>query len=299
MTARGDQALGELNARDQRVAQLELLVLARDETITGLEQRLEARERAEGELLAKKNDLEGHAAALELELRLAVEGGAQKDRDFRNAQQKVTRLEGLMREAGHEIDELVTAIEEHERTISSLETELRERQDAVGILARSVRSLDDIGTSMEGLDRLLVSTAGEVVYTHVPPESEVAAAATLPDSNGVAMPGGKVVVAIDGKEQTTYPLRNGETTIGRSDASDIQIRRPFVSRMHARIVMRGSDAYIEDVGSKNGIVVNSKTINRRAELRDGDVIDLGGSLSLRYVDLDRRRATVDSLPRRH
>jgi chromosome segregation ATPase len=298
-TARGDQALGELNARDRRVAQLDLLVLARDETIAGLEQRVRARERAEGELLAKKNDLEGRAAALELELRLAIEGGAQKDRDFRYGQQKIRRLEGLLREAAHEIDGLVTAIEEHERTISSLEADLRARQDAVAILERSVRRLDDIGTSVEGLDRLLVSTAGEVVDTHVPPESEVEPAATLPHWNGVATPGRKMVVAIDGEERTTYPLRNGETTIGRSDANDIQIRRPFVSRMHARIVMRGSDAYIEDVGSRNGIVVNSKTVDRRAKLRDGDVINLGGSLSLRYVDLDCRGATVVAPPRRH
>jgi predicted nucleic acid-binding Zn-ribbon protein len=305
-TARGEQALGELNARNQRVAQLELLVLSRDETIAGLEQRLRVRERAEDELLATKSDLEGRAAALEQslserqeQLRLAVEDNAKKDRDFGDAQEKITRVEGLLREAGHEIDDLVTAVEEHERTISSLEADLRARQDAVGILARSVRCLDNIGTSMEGLDRLLVSTAGEVVDTHVPPESEVEAAAALPDWNGVAKPSRKMVVAIDGKEQTTYPLRNGETTIGRSDASDIQIRRPFISRMHARIVMHGSDAYIEDVGSTNGIVVNSKTVDRRAKLRDGDLINLGGSLSLRYVDLDCRRATVDPPPHRH
>jgi chromosome segregation ATPase len=305
-TARGDQALGELNARDQRVAELELSVLARDETIAGFEQCLRTRERAEAELLATKNDIERRAAALEQsvserqeQLRLAVEDSAKKDRDFRNAQDQVTRVEGLLREAGHEINDLVNAIEEHERTISSLEADLRARQDAVGILARSVRCLDNIGTSMEGLDRLLVSSTGEVVDTHVQAESEVEAAATLPNWNGVAKPGRKMVVAIDGKERTTYPLRNGETIIGRSDASDIQIRRPFISRIHARIVMHGSDAYIEDVGSRNGIAVNSKSIDKRAELRNGDVINLGGSLSLRYVDLDCRRATVDPPPHRH
>ena len=305
-TVRGDQALGELNARNQRIGELELLVLARDETVAGLEQGLRAREIAEAGLLAKNNDLEARAAALEQslserqeELRLAVESGVKKDRDVRNAQRKITRVEGLLREAAHEIDELVTTIEERERTISSLEADLCERQDAVRILERSARRLDHLDASMEGLDRLLVSTAGEVVDAQVPPESEVEAAAPLPDWNGVATPGRKMVVAIDGKEQTTYPLHNGVTTIGRSDGSDIQIRRPFVSRMHARIVMGGSDAYIEDVGSRNGIVVNSKPVDKRAELRDGDVINLGESLSLRYVDLDCHRATVDAPPRRH
>jgi GH24 family phage-related lysozyme (muramidase) len=303
--ARGDEALGELNTRNQRVAELELLVLARDETVAGLEQVLRAREIAEAALLAKNNDLEANVAALEQslserqeELRVAVESCAKKDRDSRNAQQKITRVEGLLREAARDIDGLYTAVEEREKTIALLEGELRERQDAVRILERSAIRLEHLDASMEGLDRLFVSTAGDVVDAHVPPKSEARGADTLPDWDGVATPGRKMVLAIDGKEQTTYPLRNGVTTIGRSDGSDIQIQRPFVSRMHARIVTRGSDAYIEDIGSRNGIVVNSKPVDRRAELRDGDVINLGESLSLRYVDLDYDCATVDA-PRQH
>jgi septal ring factor EnvC (AmiA/AmiB activator) len=295
-TARADRALGELSARDERVVELERLVLARDETIAGLEERLRERERSETELLAQKDDLAGRVAALERnlsqrqdELRLAVEVGAEQEREFQNAQQKITRLEGLLREAANEINKLVVAIEARETTISRLEVNLRARQDAVEVLERSVRRLADIGTSIDGLDRLLVPTANETAGTHVLPRSERQAAALLPDPNGAEAPSRKMVIAIDGDDQTTYPLRKGEVTIGRSDASDIQIRRPFVSRMHARIVTHDSVAYIEDVGSRNGIAVNSKTVDRRAELHDGDVINLGESLKLRYVDLDCRR----------
>lgn len=302
-TARGDRAVGELNARDERVTELERLVLARDETIAGLEERLRERERSESELLALKNDLVGRAAALEQsllqrqeELRIAVEAGAEQERDFHNAHQEITRLEALLREAGHEINELVAAIEARESTISQLEADLRARQNAVDVLERSVRRLADIGTSMDGLDRLLVSMADETAGTHVLARSEGQAAAVSPDRNGAAAPSRKMVVAIDGDDQTTYPLSKGEMTIGRSNASDIQIRRPFVSRLHARIVMHDSVAYIEDVGSRNGIVVNSKTVDRRAELHDGDVINLGGSLKLRYVDLDCSGAPVDAQP---
>jgi len=165
-------------------------------------------------------------------------------------------------------------------------------------LEHSARHIDDIDTGGKGLD-LLVSTGGQVVDMHVLPESELGAAASLPDWNSRGTSGRKMIVTIDGKERTMYPLRNGETTIGRSDASDIQIRRASVSRMHARIVVRGSDAYIEDIGSKKGIVVNSKTFDRRADLRDGDVINLGRSLSLQYVDLDCRRAIAGAPPRWH
>ena len=127
-------ATGELLGR--RLAELEHSVRARDETIAGLEESLRQHERAEGELLAQKNDLAERAAALERSLsqrqdvlKLAVERGVQKERDFRNGQQRITRLEGLLREAAHEIDELFTAVEEQEKTISRLETHLHGEQD--------------------------------------------------------------------------------------------------------------------------------------------------------------------------
>jgi chromosome segregation ATPase len=119
-----------------RLAELEHSVRARDETIAGLEESLRQHERAEGELLAQKNDLAERAAALERSLsqrqdvlKLAVERGVQKERDFRDGQQRITRLEGLLREAAHEIDELFTAVEEQEKTISRLETHLHGEQD--------------------------------------------------------------------------------------------------------------------------------------------------------------------------
>jgi chromosome segregation ATPase len=153
VTARGDQALSEFKAREQRVADLELLVLARDETIAGLEQRLRARDRAKEALLARTNDLEGRAAALELEVGLAAEAGSQKERDFGKVQQKVWRLEGLLREAGREIDDLVTAIEAREETILSLEADLRASENVVATLESSARRLNVIDLSIKGLDR--------------------------------------------------------------------------------------------------------------------------------------------------
>jgi chromosome segregation ATPase len=140
---RSRQVLAELKAREQRVNELELLVLARDETIAGLQRRLRSRERAEDELLAQKNDLEAQTEALALEVRLAAEAGAKTERDSRDAQQKVVRFEALLREAGQQIDDLFTAIEEKENQILSLEADLRARQDAVGVLQRSARLFDD------------------------------------------------------------------------------------------------------------------------------------------------------------
>ena len=76
-------------------------------------------------------------------------------------------------------------------------------------------------------------------------------------------------------------------TIGRSARSDIQIASPFISRMHARISLHDSAATIEDLGSKHGVLVNDTRVAHQTALRDGDVISLGGTLKLTFVDHDQ------------
>ncbi len=53
----------------------------------------------------------------------------------------------------------------------------------------------------------------------------------------------------DGRE---FPLREGISVIGRADDADVRIPLPSLSRHHARIVVRGLDATIEDLGSRHG-----------------------------------------------
>jgi pSer/pThr/pTyr-binding forkhead associated (FHA) protein len=47
-----------------------------------------------------------------------------------------------------------------------------------------------------------------------------------------------------------------------------------VSREHARIVVAGSRVVVEDLGSTNGVFVNSVRIERQ-ELRHGDLVTVG------------------------
>jgi pSer/pThr/pTyr-binding forkhead associated (FHA) protein len=82
-----------------------------------------------------------------------------------------------------------------------------------------------------------------------------------------------------------FPLNKQNTTIGRARESDIRINGQFISRIHARVLTYAAGTVIEDLGSKNGIFVNSRPISR-CTLKDGDVVSLGGKLELRYVELD-------------
>ena len=66
-----------------------------------------------------------------------------------------------------------------------------------------------------------------------------------------------------------------EHVIGRDPASAVYIDSPGVSRRHARIVLDGGDAVLEDLGSKNGTAVNGQPLNGTVMLKDGDEIRLG------------------------
>ena len=70
------------------------------------------------------------------------------------------------------------------------------------------------------------------------------------------------------------PLREGENAIGRDPASTVQLDAAGVSRRHARIVVAG-DARLEDLGSKNGTMVNDKLVSAPCPLHDGDRIQIG------------------------
>jgi len=85
---------------------------------------------------------------------------------------------------------------------------------------------------------------------------------------------GTLIVSLQGRHQVKYPLYPGEMTIGRSKENDIQVNSEFVSRVHARIVTTVSGVVIEDVSSKNGVVVGSNTVERH-EFEDGDTATLG------------------------
>ena len=79
----------------------------------------------------------------------------------------------------------------------------------------------------------------------------------------------------DGRE---YALREGLTVIGRGDDADLQIRLPSLSRHHARIVVRGLDATIEDLGSRHGSWRGTLAVKQPTRLASGDEIRLGTAL---------------------
>ena len=82
---------------------------------------------------------------------------------------------------------------------------------------------------------------------------------------------------------TRIPLQSEQLTIGRSAGNDLVMADPEVSRRHIRIVRRADGFAVEDTGSTNGTFVNGQRITHLTLLQDGDTIDLGDTVRLRYL----------------
>ncbi len=66
--------------------------------------------------------------------------------------------------------------------------------------------------------------------------------------------------------------------IGRSTRCDVTIADRFLSRRHARLTSSQGRWKIEDLGSRNGTLVNGTRLDGPTEIKDGDVISLSASV---------------------
>src|SRR5688572_29260044 len=70
--------------------------------------------------------------------------------------------------------------------------------------------------------------------------------------------------------------------IGRQADNHLVLRDGRTSRTHARIVCEEGDYYIEDAGSRNGVFVNEKRVERH-KLAHSDRIEFGVEQSYRLI----------------
>jgi pSer/pThr/pTyr-binding forkhead associated (FHA) protein len=78
-----------------------------------------------------------------------------------------------------------------------------------------------------------------------------------------------------------WPLAAGSNVIGRDGRCEVRIDSPTLSRRHARLIVDGSTATIEDLDSKNGTSVNDQRIEQAIALKANDRIQVG-SVTLYY-----------------
>lgn len=94
-----------------------------------------------------------------------------------------------------------------------------------------------------------------------------------------------VVVEVDDEEGRRRYRAQHSLLVGRSPSAAIRLTDPRVSRVHARIERRGVDVYVEDLGSRNGTVLNGTDLTREALLHPGDRVRIG-STDIVFVGVD-------------
>jgi DNA-binding winged helix-turn-helix (wHTH) protein len=91
-------------------------------------------------------------------------------------------------------------------------------------------------------------------------------------------------------------LSDGEHVLGRSNDAAVFVDDVGVSRHHARITIGKQGATLEDLGSKNGTVLNGHLIKGPTSLADGALIVLGATaLKFRVFETS---ASTDTLTRK-
>lgn len=88
------------------------------------------------------------------------------------------------------------------------------------------------------------------------------------------IPAGIELVVDDGATITTRRLGR-RILVGRAPSADVRIDDPRVSRLHARIEMRDDGVYVEDLGSRNGTLVDGTPVVSSRQLARGAELTIG------------------------
>ena len=123
----------------------------------------------------------------------------------------------------------------------------------------------DAAITMQALDEA-IDTLG------LQPRGGGALASALPTTPTV--PDASLQLATQGVPDKAIPLVRSRILIGRSELADVRIDSVFVSRYHALIVREPTHDLLIDLGSTNGVLVNSKRVLRHV-LRHRDLVQIG------------------------
>jgi len=100
---------------------------------------------------------------------------------------------------------------------------------------------------------------------------------------GADAPYFRILNGVDEGEQLSLAGTRTEWNMGRSKDCEFVLNDANVSRRHAIVVKDWNGYMIQDLGSKNGVLVNERKIGKPRRLKDADELTVG-PIKLLYVD---------------
>jgi serine phosphatase RsbU (regulator of sigma subunit) len=91
-----------------------------------------------------------------------------------------------------------------------------------------------------------------------------------------------------------HQLEGESVVIGRSSSADLALADRFLSRRHARLFSEGELWFAEDLGSRNGTLVNGTAIQEPTRLQPGDELRLSGSVISILTEDGKTKSTTAS-----
>lgn len=95
-----------------------------------------------------------------------------------------------------------------------------------------------------------------------------------------------------------FPLDDGVHIVGREPDAGVWLESPKVSRQHARLMVNGARASIEDLSSKNGTRVRGTRVSAPHDLAPGDEIQIGPFTLVFRVGIEPRSTETEIRRRR-
>ena len=88
--------------------------------------------------------------------------------------------------------------------------------------------------------------------------------------------GGNFYLDVKGGVHDRKRIRVGPKgiVVGRSPKADVVLPDSKISRQHARFYVKDGYCYVEDMGARNGVLVQGRR-HKKLCLQDGDIVDLG------------------------
>jgi chromosome segregation ATPase len=215
---------------------------------------LEEREAAASTMAARHAEQTAQIAILRGQIEELTARLATPDAERRTLEERVAELMREAVESESRLTRLESMNSELRTTVGQLDTLLAERdaelQRATQMASMNAYALGRVQTSIDELGRTL--TASE----SAPAQAQVS-----------------ILTRVDNGQNHSVVLR-GRTTIGRDRDNDLPLAMRSVSRHHAVLIPGFRTAFVQDLSSTNGVLVNQGRV-RCARLEHGDMISLG------------------------